>query len=242
MIKLLHLADIHLGLENYGCIDPRTGLNSRLLDFLESFDYAVDYTLKNNIDLVLFAGDAYKTRSPSPTYQREFAKRIKKIASKIPVVLLVGNHDIPQALGKANTLDIYKTLEVENVYVARKAEIIELNLSKGQTIQIATLPWLPKDFLATREDYKAKPIQEIYRMMSEKLQKIVEDLALKVKPDFPAVLLAHATVAGAEYGSEHKVFMGSDVILPLNIFTGKPWDYVALGHLHKHQVLNGKPR
>jgi exonuclease SbcD len=129
MIKLLHIADIHLGMENYGKIDKKTGLHSRLSDFLNCFDYAIDFALKNKIDFFLFAGDAFKTRDPSPTYQREFAKRIKRIASaNIPVILVIGNHDLPNISGKADTLEIYKTLEVENVYVSRKPEI--LNFTK----------------------------------------------------------------------------------------------------------------
>lgn len=240
MIKLLHFADVHLGMENYGKTDPKTGINSRLLDFLKSFDCAVDYALKNKIDLVLFAGDAYKTRDPSPTYQREFSYRIKKLASFTPVVLLVGNHDLPQTLDKANTLDIYKTLEVKNVYVARNSQVLKLKIKDSQ-VQIATLPWLPKSILAAKEDYQTKSIDEIHEIMSHKLQNQVKDLASKIDPLQPAVLLAHSTVAGAEYGSEHKVFIGSDVVLPLDLFAQGPWDYVALGHLHKHQILSKNP-
>jgi len=242
MIKLLHLADIHLGMENYGRTDPKTGLNSRLLDFLESFDYAVDYALKNDIDLVLFAGDAFKSRYPSPTYQREFAKRIKKLASSgIPTVLLVGNHDIPASEGKANTLDIYHTLEVENVYVSRKPELLTLDLKNKEKIQIATLPWLAKSILASKKDYEKKTISEIHQEMAEKLVKKVKDLIPQIDDHLPCVMLAHTTIAGAEYGSEHKVYVGSDVVLPLNIFTQESFDYVALGHLHKFQILNQNP-
>ena len=38
MIKILHLADLHLGVENYGRVDPETGLHSRLLDYLARKD------------------------------------------------------------------------------------------------------------------------------------------------------------------------------------------------------------
>ena len=71
MIRILHLADIHLGMENYGRVDPATGLSSRLGDFLASLDTALDYAVTQHIDLVLLAGDDYKNRDPSPTIQRE---------------------------------------------------------------------------------------------------------------------------------------------------------------------------
>ena len=79
-MKILHLADLHLGVESYGRIDPATGLSTRLLDFLSALDQVVDYALKNKVDLVLFCGDAYKSRDPSQTQQREFAKRIKRLS------------------------------------------------------------------------------------------------------------------------------------------------------------------
>jgi len=256
MVKILHLADIHLGMENYGTTDRETGLNSRFLDFLKSFDQAVDYTLKNKVDFFLFAGDAFKTRDPSPTQQREFAKRIKRVASAgIPVVLVIGNHDLPNASGKADTLEIYQTLTVNNVYISQQPELLKFqksragiwklakNIKSSQSkniFQIATLPWITKSGLATKKDYQSKTIEEVHQLMTDKISQTVKDLAAQVDKSQPAVLIAHATVAGAVFGAERKVYVGSDVVLPLNIFK-QPWHYVALGHLHKHQVLSKNP-
>ena len=72
-LRILHLADIHLGMENYGRVDPVTGLSSRLGDFLRSLDQALDWALDNDVHLVLIAGDIFKNRDPTPTIQREFA-------------------------------------------------------------------------------------------------------------------------------------------------------------------------
>jgi len=58
-LKIIHFADLHLGVETYGRTDPATGLSSRLLDFLSALDQLVDYALENRVDLVLFCGDAY---------------------------------------------------------------------------------------------------------------------------------------------------------------------------------------
>src|SRR4051794_12570017 len=85
-VKIVHFADLHIGVENYSRPDPETGLPSRLLDFLQAFDELVEFSLAENVDLVLFAGDAYKSREPSQTQQREFAKRVQRLASAgIPV-------------------------------------------------------------------------------------------------------------------------------------------------------------
>src|SRR4030042_949719 len=118
MMKILHFADLHLGVESYGRINAETGLSTRLEDFLKALDQVVDYALENSVDLVLFCGDAYKSREPTPTQQREFARRINRLASNgIAVFLLVGNHDLPTAIGKATTTEIFDTLAIKNVYV-----------------------------------------------------------------------------------------------------------------------------
>src|SRR5215467_4480351 len=96
MIKLLHLADIHIGMENYGRINPETGLNTRLHDFLDVLDEAMDRAISERVDAVVIAGDIYKSRDPSPTHQREFARRVLQLSrSGIEVVLVPGNHDTP---------------------------------------------------------------------------------------------------------------------------------------------------
>ncbi|OGE18605.1 hypothetical protein A2967_02615 [Candidatus Daviesbacteria bacterium RIFCSPLOWO2_01_FULL_41_32] len=220
-MKLLHFSDLHIGMENYAKLDPETGLSTRLMDFFNTFDFIVETAFKEDVDAVIFAGDAYKTRDPNPTQQRGFGERIAKIAKKIPVVLVVGNHDTPNAEGKANTLDIYSALEIDNVWVSRQPEILQIPTKSGN-LQIVTLPWLHKN------DYKT---------IAEKLKSLYG----KIKPPAvagPAILASHAEITGAEFGSEKGMAIGNDVSIPLPLIQDKQLSYVALGHLHKHQVLS----
>src|SRR5437899_2330790 len=111
MIKLLHLADLHIGTENHGRVDGATGLHTRLNDYLARLDEAIDYGLAEGADLVLIAGDIYKNRMPNPTHQREFAKRVRRIRQAgLPIVILIGNHDISPAAGRAHSIEIFDTL------------------------------------------------------------------------------------------------------------------------------------
>jgi len=220
-VKLLHFSDLHIGMENYGKLDPQTGLSTRLLDFFETFDFIVEKAFAEEVDAVIFAGDAYKTRDPNPTQQRGFGERIKKLAKTIPVILVVGNHDTPNAEGKANTLDIYSALEIDNVWVSRKPELLTIPTKSGN-LQIITLPWLHKN------DYKT---------VAEKLKLLYD----KIKIDSPAVFLSHAEVEGASFGSEKGLAIQNDVTIPLSLLTDRRLHYVALGHIHKHQVLSKDP-
>src|SRR5512137_851515 len=168
-MKIIHFADLHLGVENYGHVNPLNGLSSRLEDFLKVLDELVDFALKEEVDLVLFCGDAYKTREPSQTQQREFAKRIKRLSEGgVPLFMVTGNHDLPNALGRATAIEIFDTLSVPNVCVANKPGIHRVKTRSGE-IQIAALPWVRRSALLSREDTRNLEFNQI----NERLQQIL---------------------------------------------------------------------
>ncbi|MFC2034579.1 exonuclease SbcCD subunit D [Chloroflexota bacterium] len=240
-MKILHFADLHLGVESYGRIDPATGISSRLLDFLSALDRLVDYALENMVDLVLFCGDAYKSREPSQTYQREFAKRIHRLsASGIPIFLLIGNHDLPNAIGKATTTEIFDTLAIKNVYVSNRPDVYQIPTGSG-TIQIASLPWLRRSTLLSREETNNLDFDQINQKLQQVLTNIVTVHASQLDPGLPSILAAHVWVSGAKIGSERLMTIGQEhVLLPSNV-AHPSFDYVALGHIHHHQILSDNP-
>ncbi|MFQ5996893.1 MAG: exonuclease SbcCD subunit D, partial [Dehalococcoidales bacterium] len=240
-MKILHFADLHLGVESYGRIDSATGLSSRLLDFLSALDQVVDYAIENSVDLVLFCGDAYKTREPTQTQQREFAKRINRLSTNnIPVFLLVGNHDLPNAIGRATTTEIFDTLAVKNVYVSNRPDIYPIQTPSG-TVQIASLPWLRRSALLSREETKNLDFDQIKEKLQQTLTKAIELNASKLDPSLPSILAAHVWVAGAQIGSEKQMTIGQEHVLLLSNVANPAFDYIALGHIHRHQVLSESP-
>ena len=240
-MKILHFADLHLGVETYGHPDPATGLSSRLNDFLYAFDQLVDYALDNKVDIVLFCGDAYKSREPSQTQQREFARRINRLAvADIPVFLLIGNHDLPNAIGRATSTEIFDTLAVHNVYVASRPDIYRIPTASGD-IQIAALPWLRRSSLLSREDTRELNFEGINEKLQQILTGIITDFTARLDPALPTILAAHVWVAGATAGSEKSMTLGQEHALLLSNVANPAFDYVALGHIHKHQVLSESP-
>lgn len=237
-IRLAHFADIHIGTENYGQLDPTTGVNERVLDFLLRFDELIDYSLKQDVDLVVFAGDAFKTRNPTPTYQRAFARRVKRLADAgVPTVLLVGNHDLPAMTQRASSVDIFRTLDVPNVIVGRDEQLIRIETRRGP-VQVATVPYPARQRLLAREEYRRLSIAELDRQLQDIVTNNIQALAAQVDPAIPAVLLAHLSVSGAVYGSERSVMIGRDAVILNSTLSDPAWDYVALGHIHRHQSLN----
>ncbi len=238
-IRLLHFADLHIGSEKYGRLDPATGVNGRVLDFLARFDELTDYALEHEADVVLFAGDAFKTRSPNPTYQRAFARRIKRLADAgVQVLLLVGNHDLPAMAQQASSMDIFHILDVPNVTVGRDERIYRLQTRRGP-LQVACIPYPLRQRLLATEEFRGLPVAELDQRLEEIVTGMIGDLRAELDPGVPAVLAAHLSVAGAVYGSERSVMIGRDAVILRSALADPAWDYVALGHIHKHQSLNG---
>ncbi len=240
-MKIIHFADLHLGVENYGRIDPASGLPSRLLDFLGSLDQMVDYALENKVDLVLFCGDVYKGRDPSQTQQREFARRIRRLSEgDVPILLLIGNHDIPNAFGRATTTEIFNTLAIKNVYIADHPGLYTIP-TPGGTIQIVALPWLRRSALLGKEDSRNLNLDQLNQKMSQVLTGIIESNSRALDPELPSLLAAHVWVTGARIGSEESMTIGKEHVLLPGSVANPAFDYIALGHIHRHQVLAEKP-
>ena len=238
-LRLLHVADIHFGMENYGRLDPATGLNRRLLDFARSTHFAIDYALQHDVHLALFAGDIYKHRDPDPSWQREFARCVRRLVEQhVPVVILIGNHDLPNTLGKAHAVEIFATLPLAGVTVIAKPGLHLIDTPGGR-VQVAGFPYMTRSFLLSREQHKDKPIEAINQLMIEQADLIFRQLAEQVDPALPAILTVHGSVTQAVLSSEQSIMMvGHDPIIPLSVLTNPAWDYVALGHIHRHQDLN----
>ncbi|GAH28968.1 unnamed protein product [marine sediment metagenome] len=238
-MKFLHIADIHLGMENYGRIDPSTGLHTRLKDFIKCFSFAIDIALGEKVDLVIFAGDAYKNNNPSPTHQREFAQQIYRLSEAgIPVVLINGNHDNPVSFGKATSLDIFGTLNVSGARIVTKPELLNIETKAGP-VQVFGMPWPTKNLFLTREECKNITDEEIIKHLQIRVSKKILEFARMIKPEIPAIFAAHLAAAEATYsGSERSVIIGNDPVFSTQLLAQKEFDYVALGHIHKFQDLN----
>jgi DNA repair protein SbcD/Mre11 len=241
-LRILHLADIHLGVENYGRIDPATGLSTRLGDFIRSLNGAIDWALDNDIHLVVIAGDIFKNRDPTPTVQREFARCIRRLsAAGLPTFIVVGNHDVPNAWKRANSVEIYSVLAVPEVTIAHQPGVHVIETRAGK-VQIVALPWLSRSFVLSNSDNRSLTPEEVNRKTLEMIEEFIDRRAEELDPALPAILVAHASVQGAVFSSERDIMLGQDVVIPKSIIANPRFDYVAMGHIHKYQVLSyGRP-
>lgn len=237
-MKLLHFADAHIDMTNYGRHDPVSGLPMRVLDFLKSLDTIVDTAIERKVDMVIFAGDAYKDRSPAPTFQREWGKRIMRLSqAKIPTLLLVGNHDISPSIGRAHALQEFKTLQVPYVKVLDAPELLKPTDLWNLPLQVIAMPWVARSGLmaSTGETDSTQAFSRIEENIGELIGGWIEEC----DPSMPIVLTAHASIEGAKFGGERLVMLGNDLVLTGGLVKNPKLNYVAMGHIHKPQNVNG---
>lgn len=237
-MKILHFADAHIDMANYGRHDPATGLPLRVLDFLKSLDTIVDAAIERKADMVIFAGDAYKDRSPAPTFQREWGRRIMRLSqAKIPTLLLVGNHDISPAIGRAHALQEFKTLQVPYVKVLDAPALLKPQDLWDLPLQVIAMPWVARSGLmaATGETDSSQAFSRIEENIGDLISGYIDDC----DSSLPIILTAHASIEGAKFGGERLVMLGNDLVLSGGLVKNEKLNYVAMGHIHKPQNING---
>ncbi|MEL6494236.1 MAG: exonuclease subunit SbcD [Cyanobacteria bacterium J06623_7] len=239
MVKILHLSDIHLGSGfSHGKINPATGINTRLEDFVNSLKLCIDRAIAEPADLVLFGGDAFPDATPPPYVHEAFAAQFRRLAdAKIPAILLVGNHDQHSQGNGGASLSIYRTLVVPGFVVGDNIATHRIETANG-AVQVITLPWLNRSTLLTRPETEGLALSDVNEMLIQKLQPVMEAEIRRLDPKIPTVLLGHLMADRASLGAEKFLAVGKGFTIPMSMLIREEFDYVALGHVHKHQNLN----
>ncbi|MEM8603091.1 MAG: exonuclease SbcCD subunit D, partial [Cyanobacteria bacterium P01_H01_bin.121] len=160
--------------------------------------------------------------------------------AQIPAVLLVGNHDQhTQGQGGAS-LCIYRTLGVPGFVVGDRLATHRITTANGP-VQVITLPWLTHSTLLTKQDMQGRSLAEVGQALVERLRLALEGEIQQLDPEVPTVLIAHAMLDPARLGAERFLAVGKGFSLPLSLVARDCFDYVALGHVHKHQILCEQP-
>ncbi|NCR41417.1 MAG: exonuclease subunit SbcD [Microcystis aeruginosa W13-11] len=239
MIKILHLSDIHMGSGfSHGRLNPKTGLNTRLEDFMGSLSLCIDRAIATPVHLVLFGGDAFPDATPPPFVHEAFASQFRRLAdANIPTVLLVGNHDQHSQGNGGVSLSIYRTLAVPGFIVGDRLTTHRITTRNGD-IQVITLPWLTRATLLTRPETEGLSLSGVNELLINRLEPVLEGEIRQLDTSVPTVLLAHLMADRASLGAERFLAVGKGFTVPLSLLNRPQFEYVALGHVHKHQNLN----
>ena len=116
-MRLVHLADIHLGFRQYQRQTP-TGINQREADVAVTLQRVIDKVIDIRPDLVLIAGDVFHTvRPPNPAILHAYIQFLRLVQS-LPdamVVMVAGNHDTPRIAETGSILSLFSRIGINVV-------------------------------------------------------------------------------------------------------------------------------
>lgn len=224
MSKIGIIGDTHFdSSSSLGRTDPNTQMNSRLIDFLNTFNGIVDNFEKQEVRHIVITGDIFNSRNPNPITVNEFSKCLKRTTDKgIEVVLISGNHDTSRSNG-STTLDFFNTLQVPRVSI-----FTDIGIKTFNDFTLVLIPYFDrKQFGAETNDQAVKSIQDR-----------VDGLIKDVKG--PIVGVAHLVIENGMtgYGNESENFSINEIVLPVNAFPG--FDFLVSGHVHAPEILRRK--
>jgi exonuclease SbcD len=247
-LLILHTSDLHLGTTTHSEVDASTGLSKRIDDYFDCFDKIIEYAVTNNADVVMICGDVFNTSSPTPTILKMFASRLNKLKKAgIAVVMISGNHDLPKTEGRVCPIEIYSEIGMDNFHYISEPTYVDLQTKDNKKVRIFAIPYihpikifnkqqaLKKEKKELNYETVVKAYRDEYKEWASKFEKIGNGDA-----DY-CILMSHMSVADASKGSEEPItLLGGEFTLLPSILHSDIFDYVALGHIHRHQCLNWK--
>lgn len=245
-MKILHTADWHLGktLEGYSRLEEQAL-------FLNDF---VKMVHENDIDLVIIAGDVYDSGNPPSRAEALFYECLKAISQEGKRLTLVisGNHDNPDRLVAAGPLarehgilmaglpkSVIETGSYGRHQVLRSGEgFVEIEINNERAV-ILTIPYPSEKRLSEVLYTSQEEEEDRAQTYAMRLKGLFETLEKQYRSDTINLMVSHLFAMGSEEsGSERSIQLGGTYIVGADCFP-KSAQYVALGHVHKPQIVPG---
>jgi exonuclease SbcD len=227
-----HITDIHIGSYGQGNIEAGS-LNSRFIDFVKTYNEAIDYTVENKCDFCLITGDIFKHKDPQPVEIDAFGKGLKKLReANIETVIVLGNHDLFLSERLKNSIAILKTLNLSGIHISDTPENIYLKTKDGGRVCIQTMPYQMKGLL------KMNTNEEVAIHIKDTMDRLYKEKEKGVPCIFGGHFSIKDSVTGAEQQTINKF---NEPIVGKDAFKGKKYVYGAMGHLHRYQVVMKEP-
>jgi DNA repair protein SbcD/Mre11 len=233
-MRVIHTSDWHLGQELHGF--DRSVEHDAFLDWLAGQLIALD------ADALIITGDVYDTVNPSiPAQQRlyQFVKRALTSSPHLQIVLIGGNHDsaarleLPKHLLDADRVHLIGGMPRGPGQPMTSRILITLRDKAHTPASVcAAVPYLRPGDLPTVGDGES-PLKTLYRQ--------VLDAAHGLCGDLPLIVTGHLHMRGGAVSalSERRIVIGGEEAVSADVFPPSI-AYVALGHLHKPQLISGQ--
>lgn len=217
-MRIVHTSDWHLGR-----VFHQVGLLDAQVTFV---DFLVDLVRSEQVGAVLVSGDVYDRALPSPQTVTVLADALTRLVDAgARVVLTSGNHDSAIRLGFAAEL-----LARAGVHIRSSVTGLDKPVVLDDAVAVYPLPYLEPVVVGPALGATERSHSGVVGAAMDSVR------AHRSTHDLPAVVMAHAFVAGGTASeSEREIAVGGISAIPASIFEGV--EYAALGHLHRPQSV-----
>lgn len=226
-MKIGVIGDTHFGAAyNIGRTDADTQLNSRLIDFSNTFNKIIDTFVSKGVEILVLTGDIFETRHPSSAQLNAFSKCLKRAeALGLEIVIVVGNHDQQRHID-TTTVDIFNHLEMPNISVFPNIGMKTFKDEHGKEFHLVLMPYRDRRMVNAFTNAEAIAILK---------NEIAEVINGKVGTK---ILIGHLMLEKTSEAENPDSFSINELVLPFNTFQG--FDAVLMGHVHKHEIMSRK--
>lgn len=245
-MRIIHTADWHIGKSLDGF--------SRLEEQKKFLDFFVEQVERISPDIIIIAGDIFDTANPSAVAETLFYDTLSKISANTSalIVIIAGNHDSPKRLASAKSLAkshgiiIYESHDDEiEVGRYKNANVISCNDGvikveiNGKIANIIAMPYISENRLGESFADLSKSDEDTAKSFQEKFEALIRKKEEFFNKDEYNIMIAHLFAIKASISDEKTGYsLGGAYIVDSSAFA-KTADYIALGHVHKYQVVGG---
>lgn len=213
-MKFIHISDLHIGkrLNEYSLIEDQKYILNEIINIIK----------QEAPDGVLIAGDVYDKSVPSAeavSLLDDFLIRLSETGAK--TFIISGNHDSAERIAYGGNAFKKQGIYLSPVFDGTVSKI-ELEDDYGK-VNVYLLPFV--------KPAHVKRYFEDVETYTEAIDTVIK--SLDINNEERNVILAHQFVTGAERRESEEVNIGG--LDNVDAWVFDPFDYVALGHIHKNQ-------
>lgn len=233
MTRLLAIGDLHLGAgSDYGR-EP----GDRLRDQEQVWARALELAVEHQVAAVLFAGDAFHRRRPTPAEMVAFQRPLRNLFDDhgIETLAILGNHDV-EATNLPTALEVFGR-EVQ-LHTEPGLWLVPDSLPAEKHTDlpyVATLPWCPVSRLVAARGGGDR--DDVVQEAAGLLIAAARGLRADIPAGHPAILMLHWSVSGASTPTGAMTDDFREVVLPIDELEALGFDAVIAGHIHKPQLI-----
>lgn len=231
-MKIAIIGDVHFeaGYKS-GKVIPQYGLNSRLIDYINTLSATIDAIVELGCEEIIFTGDMFENKHPTPKALEVLAELLRYALDKgiKKIHIVIGNHD-QQRLKSTTTLGYLKKLALDEIEVHDEITYKTFHWAGKPVANLFFMPYRDRFWYGV--DTHQEAIEEVQKHLDECLEQIENTL--------PNILIGHMAIEGTFFDDDYRDLTSENqLLLPRKMF--ERMNVTLMGHVHKPEILSQKP-